>query len=43
MLLEFGKDNLINKALKQPDKVKQAFEKSKPDGVFLLIKVSLQN
>ncbi len=34
MLLEFGKDNLINKALKQPDKVKQVVDKLKTDGIL---------
>ncbi|MEL6782090.1 MAG: zinc-binding alcohol dehydrogenase, partial [Pseudomonadota bacterium] len=33
MLLEFGKGNLIEKALQQPDKVKQTLEKVKTDGV----------
>jgi len=33
MLLEFGKGNLIEKALQQPDKVKQTLEKVKADGV----------
>ena len=33
MLLEFGRANLINKALQQPDKVRQVIEKMKTDGV----------
>lgn len=34
MLVEFGRDNFINKAIKQPDKVKQVVDKVKNDGVF---------
>ena len=34
MLLDFGKANLINKALQQPEKVKQVINKVKTDGVF---------
>lgn len=33
MLLEFGKGNLIEKALQQPDKVKQTLQKVKTDGL----------
>lgn len=34
MLVEFGKANLIEKALQQPDKVKQAIEKIGTDGLL---------
>ena len=34
MLVEFGKASLINKALQQPDKVKQVVEKSRTDGLL---------
>ena len=34
MLIEFSKSSFINKALKQPDKVKQVLEKSKTDGIL---------
>ena len=34
MLVEFSRSNLITKALKQPDKVRAAFEKIKTDGLF---------
>ena len=34
MLLDFGKANLINKALQQPEKVKQVVSKVKTDGIF---------
>ena len=33
-LVDFGKSNLISKALKQPEKVKQVLDKVKTDGVF---------
>ena len=33
MLVEFGKANLIDKALQQPDKVKQVLDKLKTDGI----------
>ena len=33
MLLEFGKANYVQKALKQPDRVKQVLEKIKTDGL----------
>ena len=33
MLLEFGRGNLIQKALQQPDKVKQTLEKARTDGI----------
>ena len=33
-LVDFGKSNLISKALKQPEKVKQALDKVKTDGIF---------
>lgn len=34
MLVDFGKANLVEKALQQPDKVKQAFEKIGTDGLM---------
>ena len=34
MLVEFGKANLIQKALQQPDKVKQVLDKIKTDGLL---------
>ena len=34
MLIDFGKGNLIQKAQQQPDKVKQALEKVKTDGLM---------
>lgn len=34
MLIEFGKSGWINKALKQPDKVKQVIDKIKTDGLI---------
>ncbi|PTB82749.1 dehydrogenase [Methylophaga nitratireducenticrescens] len=34
MLVEFGKASLIDKARKQPEKVKQVLEKAKTDGIF---------
>ena len=34
MLAEFGKSNLIQKARKQPDKLKQVFDKIKTDGLI---------
>lgn len=34
MLVEFGKSNLIEKALSQPDKVKMVFSKVKTDGLL---------
>ena len=34
MLLEFGQANMFNKALQQPDKVKQVLVKSRTDGIF---------
>ena len=34
MLLEFGKGNLIQKALQQPDKVKQTINKLRADGLW---------
>ena len=34
MLLEFGRSNLIDKARKQPEKVKQVLQKVKTDGLF---------
>lgn len=37
MLVDFGKSNLIKKARAQPEKVSQAFEKIKTDGVFATI------
>ena len=37
MLLEFGRGNLISKAKQQPDKVRQAFEKMRTDGVLTTI------
>tara|TARA_A100000164_G_scaffold382160_1_gene439450 strand:+ start:20836 stop:22944 length:2109 start_codon:yes stop_codon:yes gene_type:complete len=37
MLVDFGKSNLIDKALSQPDKVKQVIEKVKTDGVMSTI------
>lgn len=33
MLLEFGRANFLNKALQQPDKVRQVLEKMKTDGI----------
>lgn len=33
MLLQFGKANLLEKALQQPDRVRQTFEKMRTDGV----------
>ena len=38
MLVDFGSANLINKALQQPDKVKQVIEKFRADGVATTIK-----
>lgn len=38
MLVEFGKANLFEKARQQPDKVKQAFDKLKSDGLLPTIK-----
>ena len=37
MLVDFGKSNFIDKALSQPDKVKQVIEKAKTDGVMSTI------
>ena len=34
MLVEFGKSNLINKAIQQPEKVKQVIDKIKTDGLL---------
>ena len=34
MLIDFGKSNLIQKAMQQPDKVKDVLQKVKTDGVF---------
>ena len=34
MLLNFGKGNLLNKALQQPEKVREVFDKAKNDGVI---------
>ncbi|MDA8109069.1 MAG: bi-domain-containing oxidoreductase [Betaproteobacteria bacterium] len=34
MLVDFGKANLIGKALQQPDKVRQVIEKARTDGVL---------
>lgn len=34
MLVEFGKGNLLQKARQQPDKVKQAIQKAKTDGLL---------
>lgn len=34
MLVEFGKGNLVQKARQQPDKVKQALDKLKTDGIM---------
>ncbi|HZW66526.1 MAG TPA: hypothetical protein VFF23_12600, partial [Hanamia sp.] len=34
MLVEFGKSNLISKARQQPDKVKQALDKIKTEGLM---------
>ena len=34
MLLDFGKSNLIEKTLQQPEKVKQTLEKAIIDGFF---------
>jgi len=34
MLVSFGKSNLIDKARSQPDKVKQAFDKVRTDGIM---------
>ncbi len=34
ILVEFGKSNLINKARKQPDKVKEVIDKTITDGLF---------
>tara|TARA_B100000242_G_C43054158_1_gene492856 strand:+ start:4343 stop:6445 length:2103 start_codon:yes stop_codon:yes gene_type:complete len=42
MLVEFSKSNFLKKALNQPDKVKQALEKSKTDG-FLSTYQSIKN
>jgi threonine dehydrogenase-like Zn-dependent dehydrogenase/predicted dehydrogenase len=38
MLIEFGKSNLLNKALSQPEKVKQVVEKIKTDGIHPTVK-----
>ena len=38
MLIEFGKSNLLNKALNQPERVKQVAEKIKTDGLQPTIK-----
>ena len=37
MLLQFGKSNLIEKAMQQPDKVKQTIDKVKTDGLSATI------
>ncbi len=37
MLVEFGKDNLIEKARQQPDKVRQVLDKVKTDGLALTL------
>ena len=34
ILLNFGRSNYLNKAIKQPDKVKQALDKIKTDGIM---------
>ena len=34
ILVDFGKSNLIQKALKQPDKVKQVIDKTRTDGLI---------
>ena len=33
-LVDFGKSNLIQKALKQPDKVKEVIDKTRTDGLI---------
>lgn len=38
MLVDFGSANILNKALKQPDKVKQVLSKLQADGVVTTIK-----
>jgi predicted dehydrogenase/threonine dehydrogenase-like Zn-dependent dehydrogenase len=38
MLLEFGRGNLLQKALQQPDKVQQALHKAKTDGIAPTVK-----
>ena len=35
MLIDFGKSNIISKALQQPEKVKQVLEKIKNDEKFI--------
>lgn len=42
MLIEFGRSNLIDKARKQPDKVKQVLQKIKTDGLITTLE-SVQN
>jgi len=34
MLVEFGRSNIISKAMQQPDRVKQVFDKIKTDGII---------
>ena len=42
MLLNFGKANLIDKALQQPDKVRQTLQKAKNDGIAPTINAVLE-
>ena len=37
MLVDFGKSSLLTKARKQPEKVRQVFDKIKTDGLFTTI------
>ena len=34
MLVDFGKGNLLSKAMQQPEKVKDVIDKAKTDGIF---------
>lgn len=42
MLVDFGKANYINKALQQPDRVRQVIEKVKTDGIYSTVE-SIKN
>ena len=37
MLVQFGKSNLFDKALSQPEKIQQVFDKARTDGIFTTI------
>ncbi len=43
MLVDFGKANLVSKAMQQPEKVKQVIKKIKSDGLGALTKLGNSN